>query len=120
MTEIFKTNNNVRTINTTTNIESISDNEDFKSEKITLTRDYIYKSIPKSACNIPDPELAKVRIEHRWRFFNINNRKLVEISIKHPNKERKYINSSGEWMDFNLDNRWDVYLTSAKYYYADK
>jgi hypothetical protein len=118
MPGIFKSNNNnVRTIYTN-NDDSISDNDDIKSEKIPLSREYIYKSIPNNASNKPDLNLVKTQIEHRWRFFNINNRKLVEISIKHPNKERLYINSTGEWTSFVLDSKWDMYVTSAKYYYT--
>jgi len=119
MEDIFKSNNNIRTINTT-NIDSISDNDDYKGKKIILSKDYIYKSIPKTALDKPDLKLKDNHIEHRWRFFNIHNRKLVEISVKHPNKERKYINSLGEWIVYNLDNRWDIYLTSVKYYYTNK
>jgi hypothetical protein len=115
MSSIFNNNHNVRTI---TNADSISDNDDHISPVFTLTQENIYKSIPKSAVNNPDKKLETTHIEHRWRFFNINNRKLIEMSIKHPENNRKYINSSGMWINYNLDSKWDKYLILSKYYYT--
>ena len=117
MSEIFKNNNNNRTINNT-NIDSISDNDDYVGYKITLSSKQIHNSIPDNATDIPDLKLLETHIEHRWRFFTINNRNLIEISIKHPNKDRKYVNSDGKWINFNLDSSWERYLKSSKYYYS--
>lgn len=120
MTAIFEQTNIQRTINTT-NLDSISDNDDYNDTKITLSIIDINKSIPSCATNKQDTKLLNTHIEHRWRFFNINNKKLIEISIKHPDKPRQYINNSGNWIDnYNLDSKWDVYLTSTKYYYTSK
>jgi hypothetical protein len=98
-------------------LDSISDNTAAEPDN-KLTIDNINKSIPTHAINEQNIELLKTHIEHRWRFFNINNRKLVEISVKHPDKDRLYVNSSGSWINFNLDPKYDVYVTSAKYCYT--
>ena len=117
MAEIFKNDDMNRTIKTTDN-DSISDNDDYNNQKITFTYKQLCNSIPSFAIDKYDDQLITTHIEHRWRFFNINSRKLVEITVKHPNKERKYINSCGEWVEFNLDSIWEKYITSSKYYYS--
>lgn len=86
--------------------------------KIILNYNEIMKSIPKNAkCN-SEEELKNTYIEWRWRFFNINGRKLIEISKKEPNKEREYINNNGQWVKYTLDKFWEKYITDIKYHYV--
>ena len=116
MDTIFKNDDHVHTnIN---NMDSISDNTEQKNTNLILSINDINKSIPLSASDKPNAILSTTHIEHRWRFFNINNKKLIEITVKHPKQPRKYINKSGEWIEYNLDDNWNMYLSYAKYYYT--
>jgi hypothetical protein len=85
---------------------------------IRLKNEDIYKLIPKGASDKENIELAKTNEEWRWRFFNINGRKMVEMSRKKPNSNRIYINQNGELYDYKMSNEWDKYVTKIIYYYA--
>ena len=60
MSAIFK-NDNIRTINTT-NIDSISDNEDYIGHKIILSHNQIYNSIPHTATDKQDKSYQKYKL----------------------------------------------------------
>lgn len=84
-----------------------------------LSKNEIIKSIPKPFFQKEDSILSQINIEWRWRFFKIPNKKneVVEISYKHPNKKRKYINSSGEWVERDIGKEFDQYIVEEFYHY---
>jgi hypothetical protein len=88
------------------------------SNKIILSLENILKTIPNYSSSVPNKELQKTHTERRWKFFEIDNRKLIEISQKNPNEDRLYLNSAGQWIKFKMDNCWDHFLIDVKYYYA--
>ncbi len=53
-----------------------------------------------------------------YSFFNINNRKLVEISRKKPNEERLYTNSNNDWVTETVESKLDIYVIEEYYYYV--
>lgn len=55
--------------------------------------------------------------EWRWRFFDFNGRKLVEISKKEPNKARLYIDNKQNWVISYVDEYWDKFVVETYYYY---
>ena len=79
----------------------------------------IIKSIPPNSIKRPNTYLQTSHTEWRWRFFEIKGRKLVEISKKHPNGERIYMNNMGKWIsNLELNDNWDQFLTDTKYFYG--
>ena len=86
-----------------------------------LSKKEIIDSIPKPNFKKRNEDKSKTNIEWRWRFFNIPNKKneLVEISYKHPEKKRKYINQSGEWVEREISLDFDKYVTNEYYHYTD-
>ena len=100
--------------------------ESYKIEKmqsenqIVLYMDNIKKTIPADAKKTPDANLMKTHIEWRWRFFDINGRKMVEISQKNPGQDRKCIDNTGKWINFELEEDWNKFLIDSKYYYVHK
>lgn len=95
---------------------SVTDDED---EFITiLDLKDIVQSIPQTATKQPDSNLSKTCVEWRWRFYNINNRKMIEISKKEPNKERIYMNNSSKWTEYNLDDSFDKFIVDTHYCYV--
>jgi len=103
-------------------LESASDDpkeDDREHYETILCLGDIKKSIPDSATNQPDPVLSKTLTEWRWRFFDVEGRKLIEISRKEPNNDRFYIDNTRRWTRFTLDASWDKYIVGTKYYYAD-
>jgi hypothetical protein len=75
--------------------------------------------IPKSATTQRHNVIPNNTIEWRWRFFNINNRKLIEISyLDSNNNKRIYTDYTGNKIEYDIDCKWDVYLTKVLYAYA--
>jgi hypothetical protein len=76
----------------------------------------IKNAIPQP--NFKEPQLDKLSYtEWRWRFLNINNKQLVEISFKEPDKPRKYIDKYGRWAALELEN-YDQYVVEQYYAYT--
>ena len=60
-------------------------------------------------------------MEWRWRYYDINSRKMIEISRKEPDKKRIFIDSAGKWINnYVLDTTWDKYIVSEKYIYVQE
>jgi hypothetical protein len=93
----------------------VSDNTQYLT---ILSLDDIKKCIPNTASNIYNPELLNTHSEWRWRFFNIDGRRLVEISRKEPNKQRLYVDNTSKWTTYTLDKSWDIYVVDVRYYYT--
>lgn len=100
-------------------IESISDTNANNSDddNFVLHIEDIKKQIPANSTSKENTNLQKTHTEWRWRFFNVNGRKLIEITRKYPNKDRDYIDNTGKWIKYVLDNCWDKYVIQTNYYY---
>lgn len=96
--------------------DSISEEE--SDVEMALSYAEIIKAIPQDATKIPQEKYQQSHTEWRWRFFNFKNRKLVEISYKHPGKDRVYVNNKGQWINYIVSEKWDQFLTDTKYYYV--
>ncbi len=92
----------------------------FAKSTITLKMDDVINSIPQDSFDKPNIQLQQTNTEWRWRLFDINDRKVIEITYKHPNKPRMYKDNQGNWIEYTLDKEWiwDKYLTYSKYYYS--
>lgn len=101
-----------------TKLEGENRDKNLNEQTHTLSFDDIIKSIPADATKNPNPHIQKDYTEWRWRFFDLNGRKLIEISKKLPSGERICIDNTGKWKPFELDNNWDQYLIDTKYSYA--
>jgi hypothetical protein len=99
--------------------DSYYENKNDQNNKVLNLAD-ILNVIPADHSKEPNNELQKTHIEHRWRFFNINGRKIIEISKKKPNEQRLYVdNTNGEWITHNeLDIEWNNFLVDVKYCYV--
>lgn len=89
-------------------------------QRTILSIDNLKKIIPQGVKNSPDNELIKTSIEWRWRYFDIDGRKMVEISQKKPNEKRRYIDNTGQMIYYDLDEKWEKYLIGSNYYYVDR
>lgn len=98
--------------------QSNDDEENNKEQQISLSFSDIINSIPKNATKCPNMTLQKDHTEWRWRFFEIKERKMVEISRKDPNKERIYMDNTGKWTNYSLEGNWDKFLIDARYSYG--
>jgi len=111
--------------------DSFSDTNDttiVEEQHMVLSLQDILESIPKNASSEPSPcilgggaatpDMDKTHTEWRWRFFNLNGRKLVEISKLSPGEDRIYMDNTGNWSTYSLKKDWDQYITETKYCYV--
>lgn len=94
-------------------------NNSNSSNSVAISRKDIIQMIPKDCLKQPNEKLAMTNTEWRWRVFKLPNKinESIEISLKHPNEERKYINKNGEWIYSNVPKEFDSYVTCEYYYY---
>ena len=95
-------------------------NKDGDNKQCLSIRD-IKKSIPPNAIKKPMPNLAKTHTEWRWRFFNIDGRKLIEMSCMHPDQKRTFMDADGNWINTNEDEliKFEEFIHDVMYYYAE-
>jgi len=86
-----------------------------------LSKKEILDSIPINYQTTKNTILETTHIEWRWRFFKFPNKKneTVEISYKSPNKKRKYIDKTGEWVERDISNDIDNFVISEYYHYTN-
>lgn len=103
---------------TANGVTNIKNNDNTSSQCLSI--DEIKKTIPPNAINQPRPDLITTHTEWRWRFFNINGRKLIEMSCKHPNKPRTFMDISGIWSitDENELIEFEKFIQQQSYYYV--
>ena len=96
------------------------DKKNSVSESFALSRKDVANMIPKNCEKQKNTELLKTKTEWRWRIFKLPGKEneTVEISQKQPGKARLYINKSGEWINCNVSEEFDVYVTHEYYHYA--
>ena len=90
-------------------------NETCETYKIFNIKD-IEESIPKSASSTRLSPIPPNVTEWRWRFFQIGQRKLIEISL-YENNIRSYIDYNGNVITYDLDPSWDAFVTKTLYAY---
>lgn len=90
----------------------------FSKPKVQLSIDDINKTIPQDAQDKPNEILRNKQTEWRWRFYIINDNKYIEMSRKDPDKERQYMDISGEWINYEIMEDLEKYITNEKYYYS--
>lgn len=90
------------------------------SKNIAISRKEIINMIPKNCSKQKNTELAKTKTEWRWRVFKLPNKdnESIEISLKHPDEERKYIDKNGSWVNCKVSEEFDAYVTCEYYHYA--
>ena len=79
----------------------------------------ILSSIPKSAIETEDKDLALSKMEMRWRIFKIPEiqNEIVEMSYKKPDEDRMYMSQGEKWVKYNDDGKYDQYIVKTYYYY---
>ncbi len=123
----IKKTKNVKNIKT--QIDSISDNEQYSNVNHNPQHQYQYemildindimRTIPNNAMTKPDRELEKTHTEWRWRFFDVKGRKLIEISKKHLCDDRMYVDNRGSWIHHSNTNEWDKFVVNTMYHYVE-
>jgi hypothetical protein len=83
--------------------------------KIDMTN--IISSIPPDYYNKEQPHLQNDK-EIRWRFFLINSKKYVEISVL-ENGQRTYINKNGNQIFSFVPKEYNKYVVKQLYYYPN-
>lgn len=85
-----------------------------------LSKKEIMESIPENCLKVQNVDLSKTNAEWRWRFFKFPNKKneVIEMSYKQPNKNRKYINKDGEWVEREIGDEFDKFVISEYYHYT--
>jgi hypothetical protein len=79
----------------------------------------IKENIPEPSYNTQQPSLKKTTTEWRWRFYNIEGKKVVEISFVNKNSnERTYVDKYGNFIKSNVSKEFDKYLIEEIYCYS--
>jgi len=87
------------------------------SGKLTYT--IVMESIPDNKLTKPIKDWHKQYVtEWRWRFLDINERKIVEISYLKYNSKRMYVNKYGEHVSSQVSKAFDQFVTEEYYVYA--
>lgn len=90
------------------------------NKSFALSRTDVASMIPKNCLKQKDIELSKTKTEWRWRIFKLPNKnnETVEISQKQFEQKRLYINNLGNWVECDVDESFDSYVTNEYYYYS--
>ena len=94
--------------------------EPVKNKTIILSLKDIIATIPQNSVKKENPLLKLTHTEWRWRFFNINGRKMIEISKLEPNNKRIYMNNTGNWINHDDNNNLNNFIVNEIYSYVDK
>ena len=104
-------------------VSNITDNDNTNTnnydESIILKKSDIIDSLPNGASTYKMENIELGTIEWRWRFFNIDGRKMIEISYE-DGKKRIYTDRKGNRIEKNneIDTFWDKYLVKILYAYV--
>lgn len=87
------------------------------SSKINLND--IERIIPDDYDIVPNEDKRKTLTEWCVKKYQMNERTYVTISIHFPNSNNVvYVNSSGEHIVYNIDDKYEKYVVECKYWYA--
>ena len=92
-----------------------------KPKQQTLNFEEVIRTIPKEHSKVKLLNMSDM-IEHRWRFYKIQDKLYTEISKYEPNKKRKYLYKDKEWTEDNenhIDTQFNKYIVDEYYYYTD-
>jgi hypothetical protein len=102
---------------------------DIAKEEHKLNYKDLLESIPEDRYEQEQLDLKSNHLEWRWRIMEINDKKMVEISILIPETidesgnfvppSRKYIDKYGKWVNREIDKLFDQYVTKQYFYYTD-
>lgn len=97
----------------------IKKKEDETTDNIILSKKEVLESIPKTAIDKSDKELASKYAEYRWRILKLPNKtnETLEISIKKPNCDRLFRSHNSAWITYDKDNLLDQYVIKEYYWY---
>lgn len=98
------------------NIFLSSDSETISGK---LTKTCVLETIPSSSIENKLNGWEKDKnTEWRWRFLQIGDKEIVEISYKNKNDDsRTYFSHSGEWVKRDIPNEYDKYVIKQFFYY---
>lgn len=102
-------------------LESVKEpeKEPEKQERMILSYNELIKTIPiKNVVLKSNIKLANIYTEWVWKFYNINNRQLIVITKKEPNKEILYMVQNNEWKPFTDEHLYEKHIVLTLYYYA--
>lgn len=98
-----------------------SKNESNESDQPNiLSKKEILESIPKNSTKQPDLDKQKTMTEWRWRFYKINNKMYTEISKSEPNSDRIFVDNTGNWIKYDLDDSLNSFIVDQYYYYSSE
>jgi len=78
----------------------------------------LLKTIPHDRLTYSIPSYADTHTEWRWRILKINDKKVLEVSKKLPNEERKFLDKYYEWKEYNLPLKYNDCVLEQYYYYS--
>jgi hypothetical protein len=90
-----------------------------QNNKLIVYKKDILNTIPEEHYYEKNNELSIIKIEWRWRFYKINDKEYIEISKKQHGNKRLYINNDYEWVERNISNIFNTYITKEIYAYLD-
>lgn len=86
-----------------------------------VTKTTILQTIPDRTVQYDKEWRKKKMVQWKWRFLDINNSSVVEISYKkwNSNKTKYYLNKQNKWVTRTIDPIYDKYVTEIYYYYTN-
>lgn len=92
-----------------------------KEDPNLLTKENVMKLIPPNAFHLSQSNLAETLTEWRWRFFEFPDRenKTIEMSFKKPSGPRLYVTSDGKWVEREIDQSLNEFVTEQYYSYSN-
>jgi hypothetical protein len=85
-----------------------------------VNQEDVTKLIPKVNYDKPQEKMIKTHTEWRWRFLKIDGDNYTEISKKNEDSPRLYVDSSGQWMEKSIPNKYDKYVEHIVFAYLKK
>ena len=100
----------------------LADNCD--SDELKISYSNVMETIPEKSTHIKlsyKEWSRKFKYEWRWRFLEFENDiSVVEISYISTNSSvRLYYNNKGEWVERDIQNVYDDYVSKTYYHYTN-
>lgn len=90
-----------------------------KKEPFILDITEVMSSVPEEYFTTEQKDLQYNKKEIRWRFFTIDNKKYVEISVLNRGR-RVFIDKFGKEVNITVNPEFDKYLEKQRYYYPNE
>lgn len=89
--------------------------------RYNITSKDILSKAPEDSFTERQEDLAKTKVEWRWRVLNINDKTYVEVSKRSPDGERLYFNPSNlKLVKRNVSKRYDEFVKRSLYAYVNE